>query len=160
MRRLGVGCVALGLAILIAVACGSTSHIYPARRFDRARGCVDPISSLDVVDGTEPGGLCALVCLVATTGDGGDRAIFVGTECEPYPPFFDVSGSDPDCVRAMDAFTAGPSCLADGGVSEGGPADTGADVTPPPDAGPADAGVDANDDASDSAITDADTDAG
>ncbi len=126
MSRLGAPLAAVIplVGIVVAVACGTPDHLYPARRFDRARGCVNPIASLDVVDGTNPGSLCAIVCLVSTRADGGAPDLWVSSECEPFPPFFDTSGADPDCARAIDVYTNGPSCASDGGVlTDAGAAD-------------------------------------
>jgi hypothetical protein len=126
----------------LAVACGTTSHIYPGNLFDRARGCLDPVSSVDVVTGADPGSGCPVTCLVSTTADAGVYTLYVSNECAPFPPFYDTSGKDPDCARAIAAFTLGPQCLSDGGVS-GGPPDAGADAgTPDADAATTDAGSD------------------
>ncbi len=136
----------LPAAVLVAVACGTSSHIYPGNQFDRTRGCLEPVSSVDVVTGDNPGSSCPVTCLVSTTAEAGVYTLYVSNECAPFPPFYDTSGKDPDCARAIAAFTLGPQCLSDGGVS-GGPADAGPDAT-------SDAGADAVADAATDAATD------
>jgi hypothetical protein len=127
---------------LVAVACGSAaSHIYPANLFDRTLGCIEPVSSVDVVTGADPGSGCPLVCLVSTTAEAGVFTLYVSNECPPFPPFYDTSGADPDCARAIAAFKDGPQCLDDGGIS-GGPPDAG---LPDADAAVTDAAADATD---------------
>ncbi len=144
--------IALPLAaLLLVMACGTTSHIFPGRRFDRTRGCLDPFSSIDVLDGTNPGSLCMASCLVGRATDGGEPVIYVSSECAPFPPFYDLSAADPDCARAVAAYTQGPACLADGGVGEGGAPDAGAADSAATDA--------AGDGAADSATADAAADA-
>lgn len=107
---LGVFAVALSFA-----ACDDATHPYTARGYDEARGCLMPLGSVDVVDGTDPGN-CAPVCLNQPNRDAG-RAIFVSTMCAPYPFGVDTSGKDSACGPALDALARGDICLSDGGSS-------------------------------------------
>jgi hypothetical protein len=118
---------ALGTALVFAIACGSGSYKFAGRRFDPARGCLDPISTLSSIDGTDPGATCAAVCLVRAADDGG-IAIYVTSACPPYPRLFDSSGTAPDCARALDAFAQGVPCLPDAGMDASGLADAPADA--------------------------------
>jgi len=150
VKRLGLATFAL-VGVLVALACGgSDSYIYPARQFDRARGCVNRIASLGVVDGTNPGSLCSVVCLVSTRTDGGPPDLWISSECEPYPAFFDISGTDPDCARAIAIYMNGPPCAVldggplvapDAGPEEGGAVDSGSPDAADPDSAAPDAGA-------------------
>ena len=118
--------------VVIVAACGAVSYRFPARRFDPARACVETISTIAQIDGTDPGAKCDPVCLVGPATDGGDPPIYVTTECPPYPRTFDSSGTAPDCARALDVYNAGTACAA---------LDAGADAAPPPDAAPPDSAL-------------------
>jgi hypothetical protein len=128
----------------------SGSHIYAGAAYDPTLGCLDPLTSVDVVTGPEPMTPCGPVCIVAPPEDGG-QAVYVSTMCAPYPGYPNVvePATNPLCVPALAAFHRDALCI-DGGV-----------VLPPqPDAGPdaasLDAGVDAPADAAeDATIADA-----
>jgi hypothetical protein len=108
---------AIGLTMAVA-SCGEGSHSYNARRFDRERGCLGRMESLDSVEGDEPGSDCAIKCLVPQSrGDGGDVPIYVSTMCPPYPAFFDTTGTQPGCSEAMAAAERNDICSGDGGSS-------------------------------------------
>lgn|GEM_PF-1326601 len=151
--------VAIASVVALApAACDDVrAHIYAARLYEPDRGCLDPPSSIDVVDGDDPGLGCALTCLASVPVDAGDPAmIYVSTMCPPYPTFYDVSGASPDCVRALAAAKDSVLCSADGGTrapADAGAdaADTGADAADTGDAAPADASPDVSSDASDAA---------
>ncbi|WP_394844516.1 hypothetical protein LZC95_46615 [Pendulispora brunnea] len=158
VRAAVVSALAVGLGIAALASCDDGSHAYGARAYDRARGCLGPTQSLDVVSGDDPGSNCAIKCLVPrSSGAGAETAVYVSRQCPPYPPQFDTSGLQPGCVEAIAALERGAFCLTDGGSSQ-----------PPPDAGSTndggttqdatiDAPTDAADasDASDGNVTDA-----
>jgi hypothetical protein len=119
---------ARGLAALLAAcaallltlgACESPPvHILQAQAYEAARDCVDPTIDIDVVDGPDPGGGCDPVCIVTPAGqNGAPTGIYVTTECGPYPPLDDTSGSEPACVAALAALARGDVCNVDGGSS-------------------------------------------
>jgi len=118
------------LCMLHASACGDASHVYQGRLYVEARDCLGTTSSVDVVEGDDPGS-CAPTCLLQRRPDGG-RVLYVSTMCGPYPFDFDVSGADPKCPAALAAFGRNDTCLSDGGSS----------APPPPPAPPADAATD------------------
>jgi hypothetical protein len=115
--------------VVIVAACGSVSYRFPARRFDPARVCVETISTIATIDGTDPGAKCDPVCLIGPATADGELPIYVTTECPPYPRTFDSSGTAPDCARAIGVYDAGTACAA---------LDAGADAAPPTDAAPPD----------------------
>ena len=140
--------------VVVVAACGSTSYRFPARRFDPTRACVETISTIDQIDGTDPGATCGPVCLVGPATDGGDLPVYVTTECPPYPRTFDSSGTAPDCARAIEVYRAGTACAAldagadsaapppgaappDSGPQDSAPQDSAPDSAPPPDSGDA-----------------------
>jgi hypothetical protein len=128
-RRL-LGAILAGFASVAGIytaACGEPSHVYLGRLYRVDRDCVATVSSVDVVDGEEPG-TCEPVCLVQTTFDA-ERVIYVSTMCGPYPFGFDATGDHPECPAALAAFARNDTCLADGGTTN-----------PPEDAGPEDDG--------------------
>ena len=137
----------VGVALVVFASCGSPAYIYPARRFDPVRKCLEPYTSLATIDGTQPGGLCGVVCLLAPPSAGAERSVYVSTECEPYPPLYDSSGTSPDCAGALLAFANGPSCapVDAGSTPDAAVPDSGVDGGPPPDAGITDARPDAAD---------------
>lgn len=120
--------VAVACILHAMIACDDVaSHIYQGRVYLEDRDCLGTTSVVDVVEGADPG-TCAPVCLVGKQD--GARAVYASTMCPPYPKFFDTSGSDVACPRALSALSRADTCFADGGSSN-----------PPPRA-PADAGAD------------------
>jgi len=107
--------------VLGAASCDDGTHVYSASQYDPAHQCLGPAQTLDVVSGGDPGSGCALKCLVSTSGGG---AIYVSSQCPPYPPLFDTSGAQTGCDEALAAGERGDTCLGDGGSSH-----------PPPDGG-------------------------
>ena len=129
-------------AAIAPVACDDVrGHIYAGRRYDPDRGCLEPPSSIDIVDGDDPGLGCARTCIEGLPGDGGEPpAVYVSTMCPPYPTLFDVTGKSLECAAALAAAASNALCGADAGSSK--LADAGPDA-PPADAQPADASPDA-----------------
>lgn len=112
------------------------THIYTGRLYLEGRDCLGTPSSVDVVDGNDPG-TCAPTCLVQRRAEGG-RVIYVSTMCAPYPFGFDATGSDPKCGAALASFARDDTCFSDGG-SSAPIADAGPDAA---DAAPKDAAQD------------------
>jgi hypothetical protein len=108
-----------------ASACSEpASHVYVGRFFVEARRCLGTASSLEVVDGPDPGS-CPPLCLVQK-GHDASRAVYVSTMCGPYPLDFETTGADPACRAALDALARGDTCLSDGGTAHP-PADAAAE---------------------------------
>lgn len=117
------------LVVLSAIAActDNRSHIYAGRLFDPARNCLETASSIDVVDGTDPGSSCEKKCIATLApSDGGLRQIYVSSMCPPYPTFSDTTETAAGCDHALAASERSDLCLADGGTSH----------PPVPDAGP------------------------
>ncbi|WP_394834026.1 hypothetical protein LVJ94_46730 [Pendulispora rubella] len=145
VRAATVSALAVGLGLTALASCGEGSHVYGARAYDRARGCLGPTQTLDVVSGDDPSSNCALKCLVPRAGE---AVVYVSQQCPPYPPQFDTSGLQSGCDQAIAAFERGDFCLTDGGSTHPGP-DAGGTNN---DGGTAqDATIDAASDASDAA---------
>jgi hypothetical protein len=118
-RAAGATVVALALALVAACDDSNTrSHVYAGRQLEDARGCLDPTSSIDVVEGPEPPSTCSPTCIVSPPDfDSGLTTVYVSTMCPPLPAApFDTTGSDPRCSTALAAYQANTTCLSDGGV--------------------------------------------
>jgi hypothetical protein len=85
---------------------------------------VNVTTSIDVVDGPDPSAPCDPLCVVVPSSEGG-IAVYVSTECGPYPPAADTSGASPGCARALAAYNRNNTCADDGGASN--PLEAGAD---------------------------------
>ena len=116
MRRAAVpAALACVLEIAASAGCGdAVSHILQGRLYVDGRDCLGTPSSVDVVSGGDPG-TCAARCLVPKNVLDGGHAVYVTTTCPPYSPDYDTSGTDPDCPKALAAFTRDDTCIADGG---------------------------------------------
>jgi hypothetical protein len=125
---IGVSLMVPIACIVHMIACGDPSHIYQGRLYLEHRGCLGTTSSIDVVEGEDPGS-CPALCLLQKLPDGG-RAVYLSTMCAPYPFGFDTAGTDPVCAAALAALGRDDTCLTDGGSS----------APAPPEAGPAEAG--------------------
>jgi hypothetical protein len=128
--------VAAALAVVagttLVIACKDDgTHVYVGRFFREERSCLGTTSALDVISGDVPGE-CAPVCLIQRRAEGG-RSVYVATMCPPYPTpaEFDLSGTDPVCVPALDALARNDTCATDGGSSNPLPR---ADASAPADA--------------------------
>ena len=109
---------AIGTTSLAACSGDERAHVFSGRLYEVDRGCLDTVSSLDVVDGPLPTTPCAPICFVAAPDeDSGFRQVYVSTMCAPFPPAFDGTGVDPRCAPALDAYTRNTTCLDDGGIS-------------------------------------------
>jgi hypothetical protein len=126
-RRAILAALALAFgATLFALGCNdSGSHIFAGQEYDAVKECLDPVSSIDVIAGPDPG-TCPAACVVALAEDGGKTA-YLSTMCGPYPvyPFEKNTAGEPLCAQAFAAFKASAYCadggtLLGGGVSDGG----------------------------------------
>ncbi len=112
--------IATGGALLAAEACDDSvrSHVFSGRQYEDARDCLDDPSSIDVVDGPEPGA-CDPKCIVAPPDpDSGIATLYISTMCPPLPPApFDTTGTDPRCSYALLLYNQNVTCLSDGGIA-------------------------------------------
>lgn len=135
---------ALTLAALTLGACSAQgSHVVQGRLYVEERDCVDELVAVDVAEGPDPGLGCDAICMSGNSplvGDGG-VALYVTTQCPPYPGLFDLAQDSPACVKALAASLRKDRCT-DAGSSN------------PLDAGVFDAAVD--DSPSDASSRDAD----
>jgi hypothetical protein len=124
---------ALAVALLLVVVAGAScdnegdSHVYVAQRYETARDCLDPSTSLDVITTAQAGLACAPTCLVQPSPpapNGGN--VYVSTMCGPYPANLDTSGTDARCPLALAAYARGPDVCNSDGTSTN-PIDAGAD---------------------------------
>lgn len=117
----------VSVGVAVAIACGDPSHIFQGNAYIDGRDCLGTTASVDVVTGDDPG-FCDVRCLAQPEDDGG-RQIYISTMCPPDPVFYDASGSDPACPKAIAALYRNDICNVDGITSsdpiEAGP-DTGA----------------------------------
>jgi hypothetical protein len=107
-------------AALTLAACDDDvrSHIYSGEAFDTTLGCLEPLQSIDVVEGPAPGGTCAPTCILSLPDDADPQQVFVSSMCAPYPlyPYDSDAGSDPRCVAAIAAFERNTLCEDGGGI--------------------------------------------
>jgi hypothetical protein len=126
-------------------------HVLLGQLYEASQDCVDPTTSIDLVEGPDPGFQDMATCLVTPMGqNGGPFGVYVTTMAGPYPPLDDTSGSEPLCVKALAALARGAICsVADAaaGSADDGGGDAGTDAG-------ADTGVDASAKSSDSALGD------
>ncbi len=116
MTRAALLLLAVASVVMAAWACsGARSHVFPAQRYVAERRCLLSAASIDVVDGKDTGGGCALKCLVAPPEEDAGRAVYVSTQCPPYPPLFDTTGTSTTCREAIGAADRDDLCLPDGG---------------------------------------------
>lgn len=123
-RRVLGGLVGVALVFLGGARCDPPlTHVLIGQQY-QASGCLAASSSVDIVDGPAPVGICAPTCVVDPLGN-----IYVTQMCAPYPPLDTIesadTGPDPTCSMALDAFGAGTACGADAGA---GSADASADA--------------------------------
>jgi hypothetical protein len=141
------------LAILAAVAalaaCDDTNvHLLYGQEYDTQNMCLLPTTSIDVVDGPDPGESCPAECITATLD--GQNSVYITTTCPPYAPYPSETQPQPHgpsdpCTAAFNAYKAQVECGPDGGAPEGGldaatDADAGIDATVD---GPSDATIEA-----------------
>jgi hypothetical protein len=123
------------LAAVAYAACNEENvHIFSAHRFDPTRSCLEDPVSIDVINGGSTGNNCSPECLT-TTGQCGLPAIFVSTQCPPFPPGYitesqgQVTSAGDPCAAAFAAFNRGASLVdAGGGACLPIAADAGSDV--------------------------------
>ena len=113
LKRLFVAVVSVCVS-LNACADGPQSHVYVAYLYEPASACLDPSTTIAIL-GTPNGSLtCEATCLVENAPPAvGSEKVYVSTMCPPYPSLFtDTTGTDPACVDALAAYTAGAVCGA------------------------------------------------
>jgi hypothetical protein len=134
-----VGLAALAAKLSVAGCDDGGVHIFTGEQYNATLQCLEPVASIDVIDGPEPGS-CPAVCILTVPQDGGQLA-YVSTLCGPYPqyPFEADASSDPLCIAAMNAYRINALC-EDGGVVVLGDAGVDAKSEAGSEAG-ADAGV-------------------
>lgn len=125
MKAAAVGAVlTIGLISgLIVTACDDDpAHAFFAQAYEPGRDCLDTVTALDTIDGEDTGQDCPPLCIVSEPGaaDAG-VTVYVSTTCEPYPPFFDVSQTNPLCAPALLAAKNQSTCFPDGGRSSNVP---------------------------------------
>ena len=153
------------LAILAAVAalaaCDDTNvHQLYGQEYDPTYKCMLPSTSIDVVNGPDPGENCSPTCITATL-DGQDY-VYITTTCPPYEPYpselkTQTHGPSDPCTAAFTAYDENVQCGPDGGPPEGG-VDAGTDADAGVDAtvdGPSDATVEATPESGPETSTDA-----
>ncbi len=128
------------LATGLATNCGTDRHVVQGQRYDTAGNCLEPTSSIDIVEGSDPGLGCMATCLVTPTG-----VVYVTTDCgNAFPPLDDVSGTAAACTAALAAFTQNPPALCgatgDDGGGDAAASDGAAPGAAPPDAPSAEGG--------------------
>lgn len=103
------GATLAALAILALAACEDRElHVFGAQRFDPARGCLEAATTVDVIDGPDPGPCDAPRCWRSPGGE-----IFVTTTaCDAPPDYADRTGDPPGslCAAALEALAAGAAC--------------------------------------------------
>ena len=111
-----VAALAFG-AKLSALGCDDVgSHIFAGEEYDSVKECLDPVSSIDVITGPDPGS-CPAACIVSFDPEDGGKTAYLSTMCGPYPqyPFEKDAGGEPLCAQAFAALKANAYC-ADGGT--------------------------------------------
>ena len=88
--RAGRALLVLGAVAVARVAVGSRLRrhrlVHLLRRAVRPGAqCLEPVSSIDIIAGNEPGS-CGPVCILSLPEDGGQIA-YVSTMCGPYPEY-------------------------------------------------------------------------
>ncbi|MGH7437904.1 MAG: hypothetical protein ACRENE_19670 [Polyangiaceae bacterium] len=122
--------MAAGLAASLLVACASPDrHVVLGQRYDVAANCLQPTSSIDIVEGSDPGLTCSATCVVTPSG-----VVYASTECGSFPSLDDTSGADPRCAGALAALINMTLC---GAGDDGG--DDAADAADAAETGPMDA---------------------
>lgn len=143
-------------AVVLAVAsCDEPNvHILTGQLYDPAAACVGVSNGVDVLPGAAVDDNCSPSCLTTTSGD--SSAIYVTTECPPFPGYTveaedATTGAGDPCTGAFAAYAAfddsGVTCPVtegDGGEEAGddgaAPGEAGAGDAGPGDAGAGDAG--------------------
>jgi hypothetical protein len=121
--RRSVAGIRVGLAVItcggVLLACQKPGfHILLGQLYEASGDCIDPTTSIDIVEGPDPGLDCMPTCIVTPIGqNGGPFGVYVSTMCGPYPPLDDTSGSEPACTAALAAFAQGNICAVSDAAS-------------------------------------------
>ena len=148
---LAKGLAAAALAASVLGACRSPDKfVLQGQRYDAVNDCVEPTSSIDLVQGSDPGLGCAAQCVVTPTG-----VLYVTTECgSSFPPLDSVTAGDAGdsvCSAAVAALQRMAVCGGGGddagddasdATTEGAAMDAFLDTAPEatPDSGPPERG--------------------
>jgi hypothetical protein len=123
------GLSAAALAAATAAACNQTpdKFVLLGQRYDAVDDCVEPTSSIDLVQGSDPGLGCPPQCVVTPTG-----VLYVTTECgSSFPPLDMTSaGGDPQCDAALAALKRMAVCGGGGDDAGDDASDATTDATP------------------------------
>ena len=121
------GTSAAALVAPLFVACTSPdTHVVLGQRYDVAANCVQPTSSIDIAEGSDPGLGCNATCVVTPNG-----VVYASTECGSFASLDDTSGADPRCAGALAALMNMTLC---GAGDDGGDDASDAATDAPPDA--------------------------
>lgn len=124
--RLVFASLTLASVALAFVACDDDPrYVYTARRFDRAKGCLEDYRGVDTVAGDGVSVRCKETCLTSS------ESVYVSPVCPPFPEnVSELEESAPECQAALDASRMEASCSAaaedeeakeeDGGEEDGG----------------------------------------
>ena len=110
----------VALALILAACDTGSFYLYTGNQYDTAHDCVSDLVALDVESGNDPGSTCGAKCVVAPDG-----IVYASTMCGPDPAGADVSGTNPQCARAIASLGRADFCL-EGGTSTN-PIDAGTD---------------------------------
>jgi hypothetical protein len=109
----GLSAAALVAACVAACNRSPDTHVVLGQRYDTAGDCLEPTSSIDVLEGSDPGLGCDATCVVTPSG-----VVYASTECGgQFSPIDDTSGADPACASALAALKNMVVC---GGGGDGG----------------------------------------
>ncbi|MEO7110347.1 MAG: hypothetical protein ABI183_07930 [Polyangiaceae bacterium] len=114
-----------GFVTTFVAACDDTpTHIFYGQEYNETLGCLESVTVIDTIAGNDTGQSCALVCVASPPDpEASTTVVYASTTCPPYPPLFDVSGNDPQCLPALAAAKSQTTCLDDGGVVSTNPSD-------------------------------------
>jgi hypothetical protein len=146
-RAWRAACAATLLAVAGAVACSDIdNHLLTAQEYYPGNNCLTVPEVIDDLTGSDPGDNCAPECLLVPQ-QGGGNAVFITTECPPYPGYNSVElqdaakdAADP-CVGAFAVYDE------DGGAPVCTSLDAEVEASDEADGGKADAAVDGSADA-------------
>ncbi len=109
----GLSLAALAASIVAACSRSPDTHVVLGQRYDAGGDCLEPTSSIEVLEGSDPGLGCDPTCVVTPGG-----VVYATTECgSQFSSFDDTSGADPSCAGALAALKNMVVCGAgdDGG---------------------------------------------
>jgi hypothetical protein len=109
----GLSVVALAASVVAACSRSPDTHVVLGQRYEVAGDCLQPTSSIEILEGSDPGLGCDPTCVVTPGG-----VVYASTECGgQFSSFDDTSGADPACAGALAALKNMVVC---GGGDDGG----------------------------------------